>query len=67
MLMGRLPLSNEILVIPDGDAPPEENKVNIKQLYELFKNTKSHGLVSLPFLSLIQFYLEKDNHLIKIP
>ena len=64
-LMGRLPLSNELLVIPDGDAPPGENKVNIKQLYELFKNTKSHGLVSLPFLGLIQFYLEKDDRLIK--
>ena len=65
MLTGRLPLSNELLVIPDRNAPPRENKVNIKQLYELFKNTKSHGLVSLPFLGLIQFYLEKDDRLIK--
>ena len=39
--------------------------MNIKRLYELFKNTKSHGLVSLPFLGLIQFYLEKDDRLIK--
>ena len=53
------------LVIPDGDTPPGENKLNIKQLYELFKNTKSRGLVSLPFLGLIQFYLGKDDHLIK--
>ena len=53
MLTDRLPLSNELLAIPDGDAPPGENKVNMKQLYELFKNTKSHGLVSLPFLGLI--------------
>ena len=55
MLTGRLPFSNELLVIPDGHASPRENKVNMKQLYELFKNTESHGLVSLPFLSLIQF------------
>ena len=61
-LNGRLPLSNGLLVVPDGDAPPGENKVNMKQLYELFKNTKSHGLVSLPFLGLIQYYLEKNDH-----
>ena len=24
-LTGRLPLSNSLLVVPDGDAPPEEN------------------------------------------
>ena len=37
-LNGCLPLSNGLLVVPDGDAPPGENKVNMKQLYELFKN-----------------------------
>ena len=26
------------------------------------KTIKSHGLVSLPFLDLIQYYLEKNNH-----
>ena len=50
-LTGRLPLSNGLLVVPDGDAPPGENKINMRQLYDLFKNTKSHGLVSL--LSLV--------------
>ena len=50
-LTGRLPLSNSLLVVPDGDAPPDE-KLN-KQLYDLFKNTDSHGIVSLPFLGLI--------------
>ena len=49
-LTGRLPLSNELLVIPDREALPGESEVNITQLYELFKNTKSHGLVSLLFL-----------------
>ena len=60
-LTGRLPLSNSLLVVPDGDAPPEE-KLNMRQLYDLFKNTNSHGLVSLPFLGLIQYYLEENNH-----
>ena len=64
-LTGRLPLSNSLLVVPDGDAPPEE-KLNMRHLYDLFKNTNSHGIVSLPFLGLIQFYLEEnDNTLIK--
>ena len=34
-LTGRLPLSNGLLVVPDGDASPGENKLNMKQLYEL--------------------------------
>ena len=64
-LTGRLPLSNSLLVVSDGDAPSEE-KLNMRHLYDLFKNTNSHGIVSLPFLGLIQFYLEEnDNTLIK--
>ena len=54
---GRLPLSNSLLIIPDGDAPPNE-KLNMGQLYDLFKKTGSHGIVSLPFHGLIQYYLE---------
>ena len=49
----RLPTFNGLLVVPDGDAQPGENKVNMKQVYDLFKNTGSHGLVSLPFLGLL--------------
>ena len=60
-LAGRLPLSNSLLVVPDGDAPPEE-KLNMRQLYDLFKNTNSHVLVSLSFLGLIQYYLEENDH-----
>ena len=40
-LNGRLPLSNSLIVVPDGDAPPED-KPNMKNLYDLFKNTNSH-------------------------
>ena len=57
----RLPISNSLLVVPDGDAPLEE-KLNMRHLYDLFKNTNSHGIVSLPFLGLIQFYLEENDH-----
>ena len=61
-ITGRLPLSNGLLIIPDGDAPPGEDRVNMKNFYELFRHTNSHGLVSLPFLGLIQYYLEKSDH-----
>ena len=59
-MTGRLPLSNSLLVVPDGDAPPDE-KVNMRQLYNLYKNTKSHGIVSLHLLGLLQYYLEENN------
>ena len=58
---GRLPLSNSLLVVPDGDAAPGE-KLNMKQLCDLFKNTSSHGIVSLPFLGLFQHYLGENDH-----
>ena len=61
LLTGRLPLSNSLLIVPDGDAPPEE-RLNMRQLYDLFKNTNSHGIVSLPFLGLTQYYLEENDH-----
>ena len=60
---GRLPTFNGLLVVPDGDAQPGENKVNVKQLYDLFKNTSSHGLVSLPFLGLLLHFFESSQDL----
>ena len=60
-LTDRLPLSNGLLVIPDGDPPPGEKRVNMKSLYDMFKHTNSHGLVSLPFLGILQYYLEKND------
>ena len=62
---GRLPAFNGLLVVPDGDASGNSNKVNMKSLYDLFKNTKSHGLVCLPFSLLHFFKSEKDFYLIK--
>ena len=34
----------------------------MRHFYGLFKNTNSHGIVSLPFLGLIQYYLEENDH-----
>ena len=33
----------------------------MRHLYDLLKNTNSHGIASLPFLRLIQFYLEESD------
>ena len=57
----RLPLSNSLLVVPDGDAPSKE-KLNMRHFYDLFKNTNSHGIVLMLFLGLIQYYLEENDH-----
>ena len=62
---GRLPTFNELLIVPDGDAQPEE-KINMKQLYDLFKNTNSHGLVSLPFLGILFYFFESEQDLIYV-
>ena len=47
----------ECLPISNG-----EDRVNMKSPYETFKHTNSYGLVSLPFLGLIQYYLERNDH-----
>ena len=60
---GRWPTFKGLLVVPDGDAQPGENKVNMKQLYDLFKNTGSHGLVFLPFLGLLLHFFESSHDL----
>ena len=60
-LTGRLRLSNELLVIPDGDPPHGEDRVSMKSLYDIFRYINSHGLDSLPFLGILQYYLEKND------
>ena len=59
---GRLPTFNELLVVPDGDALPNE-KINLKHLYDLFKNTASHSLASMPFLGLLLYYFHDEHKL----
>ena len=55
---GRLPTFNELLIVPDGDAQPGE-KLNLKQLYNLFKNTGSHGHIFTLFRA---FGIFRQNH-----
>ena len=49
---GRFPSTTGHLYVPDGEKPREvegEN-INIQKLYEKFRGSNSHALVSLPFI-----------------
>ena len=54
---GRPPLTNSLLPVPDGETPEGFKKISLKTLYEMLKDTKSHGLVSLQFLSSLNIYI----------
>ena len=44
---GRLPLTNGLLPVADGKTKSDSEKISLKTLYEMLKDTKSHGLASL--------------------
>ena len=51
---GRLPLTNGLLVVPNGSVPKGEEKINLKSLDKMFRDTHSHGLVdSIQFLGIL--------------
>ena len=50
---GRLPLTNGLLIVPDGEVPQGEEEINLKNLYERFPYTKSPGLVSMQVLGVL--------------
>ena len=62
----RLPLTNGLLVVPDGEIPSCSEKISLKFLYEMFKDTKSHGLVLLQFLSALNIFFGWDIGLSKL-
>ena len=53
---GRLPLKNGLLIVPDGEVQEGEEKMNLKNLHEMFRYTKSHGLVSIQFLGVLSLF-----------
>ena len=65
-LNGRLPLTNELLIVPDSEVPDWEEKINQKNIYEMFKDTPSHGLVSLQFLSAVGIFFGLDINIPKM-
>ena len=53
---GRLPLTNGLSTVPDSKMPDGEDKINLKNLYEMSGHKKSHGLVSIRFLGVLAFF-----------
>ena len=44
-LNGRLPLTNGLLVVSNGEVPEGSEKINLKTLYEMFKDTHSQARI----------------------
>ena len=65
-LNGRFPLTNGLLFVPDGEVPEGEDKINLKQLFKMFKDTNSHGLVSFQFLCALGILFGVDKFKIAI-
>ena len=55
---GRFALTNGLLVVPDGEVPEGTEKINLKLLYEMFKDTQYHGVVSIQFLCAFGIFFE---------
>ena len=62
---GRFPTAGVHTFIPRADLPMEVNgeELNIKKLYEKFRTTNSHALVSSQFLAALNIYFGGDPEL----
>ena len=59
-LNGRLPITNGLIFVPNGEVSEGMEKINLKNLYSMFRDTKSHGVVSLHFLCSLGILLVFD-------
>ena len=59
---GRFPTTGVHTFIPRADLPMEVNdeELNIKKLYEKFRTTNSHALVSSQFLAALNIFFAGD-------
>lgn len=66
-LNGRLPYTNVHLFVLDGGKPSfiSGHKISLKRLYELFRGTKLHGLVSMQFLATLNSFLRRKEEISK--
>ena len=63
---GSLPLTNGLLIVPVGETPEGTEKINLKLLYEMFKETKSHGSVSIQFLCALGIFFGLHISILKL-
>ena len=57
---GRLPLTNGLLIVPDGETSDRAEIISLKDLYEMFQGTKSQELVSSQFLCALDIFFGGD-------
>ena len=43
-------MHHSFIIVPDGEVLEGMKKINLKKVYSIFRDTKSHGVVSLHFL-----------------
>ena len=48
------------MLVPDGETTEGPEKISLKSLYEMFKDTKSQGLVSRQFLSALNLFFARN-------
>ena len=64
-LNGKFPLTNFLLIVPDDEVPEGEEKINLNQLCKMFKETNSHGFLSLQFLCALGIFFGLDTSILK--
>ena len=55
---GRMSLTNGLFIVSDCEVPQEETEINLKELYEMIRYTKSLGLVSVQFLGVFGIFFD---------
>ena len=61
----RLPQTNGLLIVPYSEVPECTEKINLKLLYEMFKDAQSHGLVSIQFLCALGIFFGLNISILK--
>ena len=57
---------NGLLVVPDGEVPGRTEKINLKNLYEIFRDSNSHGgLVPIQFICALEVFFGVNIEIIK--
>ena len=51
-------LTNGLFIVSDCEVPQEETEINLKELYEMIRYTKSLGLVSVQFLGVFGIFFD---------
>ena len=48
------------MIVPDGEVPDGEEKIDLRNFYEMFQDKNPHGLVSLQFLDTLGIFFGLD-------